>query len=108
MSYIGSEETQKEAEFFGPVNGTNIPAEYDASICKSYSVSCVSGDFNKKLGYAISFKPAEHFEHLFDGCDPIYLSTARGDFRMFKTAEAAASLLMKKGISSAMFYFDPR
>ncbi len=88
MSYIGSEETQKESEFF------SNPQD------KKYHLVCITGDFDRKLGWAINF-------HLEDD-DPVYLSTARGDFRMFKTVDAAASLMMGKGVSDCHFYFDPR
>ena len=88
MSYIGSEETQKEAEFFSDTQ------------FKEYHLVCITGDFDRKLGWAINFHPEDD--------DPIYLSTARGDFRMFKTVDAAVSLMMSKNVSNCMFFFDPR
>lgn len=88
MSYIGSEEAQKEAEFF---SGAQF---------KEYHLVCITGDFDRKLGWAVNFHQ--------EGGDPIYLSTARGDFRMFKTVDAAVSLMMSKNVSSCMFFYDPR
>ena len=88
MSYIGTEETQKEAEFFSNSN------------LKEYSIVCITGDMNRKLGWAINFTQG--------GYDPVYLSTARGDFRMFKTVDAAVALMMSKGVSNCSFFFDPR
>lgn len=96
MSYIGTEKTQKEGELFSD------PQK------KEYSIACVTGDFNKSLGYGISFRPLEVFANEFDHDEPTYLSSARADFRMFKTVDAAVALLERKGVSEATLYFDPR
>ena len=96
MSYIGSEETQKEAKFFDELD------------IKQFSLNCITGDFDRKLGFALCFTAKEGFENHHRHDDPIYLSTARGDFRMFKTVDAAVSLMMSKGVSDCNFYFDPR
>lgn len=102
MNYQGEEQTQTESEFFGLHN--NLPS----NICKEYSVSCITGDFDKKLGYVISYKPLEFFEHLFEDCDPIYLATEDGSQQLLLTVDDATKLLLKHNILEAMFYFDSR
>lgn len=86
----GNEETQKESSFFGD------------SQFKSYSVVCLTGDFNLSLGFAMCFTD------LNGDSDPIFLETARGDFRTFKTVDAAVNLARAKDVSSFMVHFDPR
>lgn len=88
MSYIGSEDTQKEAEFFSDADR------------KDYHLVCITGDLDRKLGWALNYAPEDE--------DPIYLATARGDFRMFKTVDAAVNLMMSKNIMMCEFWFDPR
>ena len=86
----GNEETQKEGEFF----------EYNQM--KEYSLVCLTGDFNLTLGYAMSFN------WLAGDSDTIFLETARGDFRTFKTVDAAINLCKSKDVGNINVFFDPR
>lgn len=86
----GNEETQKEGEFFSD------------NQMKEYSLVCLTGDFNLSLGYAMSFS------WITGDSDPIFLETARGDFRTFKTVDAAINLGKSKGVGNINVFFDPR
>ncbi|AUR97059.1 hypothetical protein NVP1236O_67 [Vibrio phage 1.236.O._10N.261.52.C4] len=86
----GNEETQKEGEFF------------EDNQMKEYSLVCLTGDFNLSLGYAMSFN------WLAGDSDPIFLETARGDFRTFKTVDAAINLCKSKDVGGINVFFDPR
>ena len=86
----GNEETQKECEFF------------EGNQMKEYSLVCCTGDFNLQLGYALAFTGIKGEE------DPVFLETARGEFRTFKTIDAAVNLCKSKDVGSVRVHFDPR
>lgn len=89
------EDMQKEGEFF------------QSSDLKLYSLTCFTGDltmnekgFALRAGYGLCYHP--------DMEDPVYLQTARGGMRIFKTADAAVNLLLSNGVGRVDFYFDQR